>query len=41
MSNRFVSILMGSDSDLPIVQNAIDVLEFAVQVIYFMLKTDG
>ena len=26
MSDKFVAILMGSDSDLPIVQNAIDVL---------------
>lgn len=33
MSNRFVSILMGSDSDLPIVQNAIDVLkDFGIRV---------
>ena len=33
MSKKFVSILMGSDSDLPIVQNAIDVLkDFGVKV---------
>ena len=33
VSKKFVSILMGSDSDLPIVQNAIDVLkDFGVKV---------
>jgi len=27
MSNKFVAVLMGSDSDLPIMQNALDVLD--------------